>query len=223
MPKVSRNRTIYARREPTGLLERITISDPHWFDSVGKPRWVNNPAHKPIIHRLYDPKLAQQSQDNINRLLLLACLTHKQRLLDQILELAPPLIERIAPAYEAPQPLPDVHFHKTKIIKQTKDFTTMFEATATRLEPLMQKVQAFEEEEGGTIPEQKQLSQMLDGLDTLYYKLEAKAPKLSNKHWRSIKRDLKCIGKVSFHDLSTRYKEIVSELVALHITFKYKD
>ena len=53
----------------------------------------------------------------------------------------------------------------------------MFEATATRLEPLMQKVQAFEEEEGGTIPERKQLSQMLDGLDTPYYELKAKAPK----------------------------------------------
>ena len=223
MPKVSRNRIVHARNEPTGLLERITISDPHRFDSVGKPRRVNNPAHKPIIHRPYDPELAQQSQDDINRLSLLARLTHERRLLDRISEPAPPLIERIAPAYEAPQPLPDVHFRKTKIIERTKNFTTMFEATATRLEPLMQKVQAFEEEEGGTIPERKQLSQMLDGLDTLYYELEAKAPKLSNKHWRFIKRDLKRIGKVSFHDLSTRYKEIVSELVALHITFEYED
>lgn len=47
MPKVSRKRIVLAKEEPTGLLERIVISNPHKFDHVAKRRRLPKPVYRP--------------------------------------------------------------------------------------------------------------------------------------------------------------------------------
>ncbi|EED82500.1 predicted protein [Postia placenta Mad-698-R] len=96
----------------------------------------------------------------------------------------------------------------------------MFAATADRLELVFARM---EKEEGSLEPEVvAKVRRMGDGFDELYHGLEKKARRLTNRHWRVIKRDLKRIGHVSFEDLSSRLPEICNELASLNITFKYE-
>ncbi|EED77525.1 predicted protein [Postia placenta Mad-698-R] len=96
----------------------------------------------------------------------------------------------------------------------------MFAATADRLEPVFARM---EKEEGSLEPEVvAKVRRMGDGFDELYHGLEKKARRLTNRHWRVIKCDLKRIGHVSFEDLSSRLLEICNELASLNITFKYE-
>ncbi|EED82554.1 predicted protein [Postia placenta Mad-698-R] len=122
--------------------------------------------------------------------------------------------------YEPPKPLPDIHFQRTKILLRTSEYNEMFAATADRLEPVFARM---EKEEGSLEPEVVvKVRRMGDGFDELYHGLEKKARRLTNRHWRVIKRDLKRIGHVSFEDLSSRLPEICNELASLNITFKYE-
>lgn len=205
MPKVPRNRTVFAKHEPAGLLERITISDPHRFADVGKPRRVYNPPSKPLIRRPFDPEIAREAQEEIERKSLLARLLQERRLLDRISDPKPPLIDRIdmraGPSFDEPKPLPDLHFCKTKILLCVKEYNDIFGATADRLEPLYAKLEL----DGRKVAPETfdKLKQLAEEFDTLYYGLEKRARKLTNKQWRYIKRDLKRIGTVSFTNLST--------------------
>lgn len=95
----------------------------------------------------------------------------------------------------------------------------MFDATAQCLEPVYHKMHM----KGGdpkVIPKLKELG---DRFDTLYYGLERKAAKITNKQWRMIKADLKKIGGVSFQNLDTHFMEICQNLVALGDLFSYMD
>ncbi|EED84628.1 predicted protein [Postia placenta Mad-698-R] len=122
--------------------------------------------------------------------------------------------------YEPPKPLPDIHFQRTKILLRTSEYNEMFAATADRLEPVFARM---EKEEGSLEPEVvAKVRRMGDGFDELYHGLEKKARRLTNRHWRVIKRDLKRIGHVSFEDLSSRLPDICNELASLNITFKYE-
>ncbi|EED80560.1 predicted protein [Postia placenta Mad-698-R] len=122
--------------------------------------------------------------------------------------------------YEPPKPLPNIHFQHTKILLRTSEYNKMFAATANRLEPVF----AWMEKEEGNLESDvmAKVRRMDDGFDELYYGLEKKAHRLTNRHWRVIKRDLKRIGHVSFEDLSSHLPEICNELASLNITFKYK-
>ncbi|EED84080.1 predicted protein [Postia placenta Mad-698-R] len=166
------------------------------------------------------------AKHDIEELALRAHLFKKQQLLDRISDPAPPLIDRIdmqaGPSYEyePPKPLPDIHFQRTKILLRTSEYNEMFAATADRLEPVFARM---EKEEGSLEPEVvAKVRRMGDGFDELYHGLEKKARRLTNRHWRVIKRDLKRIGHVSFEDLSSRLPEICNELASLNITFKYE-
>ena len=97
MPKISRHRQTIARHEPTGLYERIIISDPSKFKDVAKRRRLPKFSKEAIIYPPFDPELARQGSKDIQELALLARLTSELRLLDRISEPAPPLIERIGP------------------------------------------------------------------------------------------------------------------------------
>ena len=222
MPKVSAKRTIYAKNEPLGLLERITLTNPHQFDDVAKLRKVYKPYHKKTIHRPFDPELAAEGQHEIERKALLGHLFAKLSLLDRISEPSPPLITRLGPArpeYVAPPPVPDIHFRKTKILERIKDYNVMFAAAADRLEPLFERV----EREGQGLSEdtKAKLKVMGDGFDNLYHGLEEKAHHITNKEWRLIKRDLKKISKVSFSSMGSRFPDICREIAELDLTFVY--
>ncbi|KAF9798064.1 hypothetical protein IEO21_10790 [Rhodonia placenta] len=207
---------ITAKHEPTGLLERIAIHNMHKFDDVGKPRRIVRPTILPLIRRPFNPERAEKAKRDIEELALRAHLFKKQQLLDRISDPAPPLIDRIdmqaGPSYkyEPPKLLPDIHFQRTKILLRTSD----------RLEPVFAQM---EKEEGNLEPEVvAKVRRMGDGFDELYHGLEKKAHRLTNRHWRVIKRDLKRIGHVFFEDLSSRLPEICNQLASLNITFKYE-
>ncbi|EED83348.1 predicted protein [Postia placenta Mad-698-R] len=211
---------ITTKHEPTGLLERIAIHNMHKFNDVGKPRRIVRPTIKPLIRRPFNPERAEKAKHDIEELALRAHLFKKQQLLDRISDPAPPLIDRIdmqaGPSYEykPPKPLPDIHFQRTKILLRTSD------RQADRLEPVFARM---EKEEGSLEPEVvAKVRRMGDGFDELYHGLEKKARRLTNRHWRVIKRNLKRIGHVSFEDLSSRLPDICNELASLNITFKYK-
>ncbi|EED77975.1 predicted protein [Postia placenta Mad-698-R] len=198
---------VTAKHEPTALLERIAIHNTHKFDDVGKPRRIVCPTIKPLIRHPFNPKRAEKAKHDIEELALCTHLFKKQQLLDCISNPAPPLIDRIdmqaGPSYEykPPKPLPDIHFQHTKILLHTSE----------------------EKEEGSLEPEVvAKVRRMGDGFDELYHGLEKKVRRLTNRHWRVIKRDLKRIGHVSFEDLSSRLPDICNELASLNITFKYK-
>ncbi|EED77152.1 predicted protein [Postia placenta Mad-698-R] len=217
---------VTAKHEPTGLLERITIHNTHKFDDVGKPRRIVCPTIKPLIRCPFNPERAEKAKHDIEELALRAHLFKKQQLLDRISDPAPPLIDHIdmqaGPSYEyePPKPLPDIHFQRTKILLRTSEYNEMFAATADRLELVFARM---EKEEGSLEPEVvAKVRRMGDGFDELYHGLEKKARRLTNRHWRVIKRDLKRIGHVSFEDLSSRLPEICNELASLNITFKYE-
>ncbi|OSX55755.1 hypothetical protein POSPLADRAFT_1063590 [Postia placenta MAD-698-R-SB12] len=123
--------------------------------------------------------------------------------------------------YEPPKPLPNIHFQHTKILLRTSEYNKMFAATADRLEPVFAQM---EKEEGSLEPEVvAKVRRMGDGFDELYHGLEKKVRRLTNRHWRVIKCDLKRIGHVSFEDLSSRLPDICNELASLNITFKHYD
>ncbi|EED85256.1 predicted protein [Postia placenta Mad-698-R] len=233
---------VTAKHEPTGLLERIAIHNTHKFDDVGKPRrtWhtgtrgfalflkklPHRGAHIKSIEGLGAYQRAEKAKHDIEELALRTHLFKKQQLLDRISDPAPPLIDRIdmqaGPSYEyePPKPLPDIHFQCTKILLRTSEYNEMFAATADRLEPVFARM---EKEEGNLEPEVvAKVRRMGDGFDELYHGLEKKARRLTNRHWRVIKRDLKRIGHVSFEDLSSHLPEICNELASLSITFKYE-
>ncbi|EED82575.1 predicted protein [Postia placenta Mad-698-R] len=122
--------------------------------------------------------------------------------------------------YEPPKPLPNIHFQRTKILLRTSEYNEMFAATADRLEPVFARM---EKEEGNLEPKVvAKVRRMGDGFDELYHGLERKVRRLTNRHWRVLKRDLRRIGHVSFEDLSSRLPEICNELASLNITFKYE-
>ena len=224
MPKIHPNRIVYARNEPLGLLERIVISNLHRFDEVGKPRKPYKPEVRKVIPRPFDPELAQQADEDIERLALAAYLTRKRNLLERLTEPPKPLLERIGPSraeYTLPPPLSNIHFRCTKILERTKDYNKMFEATADRLEPIYERL----EREAWSLPPKvvAQLRAIGDGFDELYHGLEEKAARITNKQWRLIKRDLKKVGAISFASLGSRFPDICRELAALELTFKYED
>ena len=222
MPKVSAKRTIYAKNEPLGLLERITLTNPHQFDDVAKRRKVYKPYHKKIIHHPFDPELAAEGQREIERKALLRYLFTKLSLLDHISEPSPLLITCLSPAhpeYVAPLSVPDIHFCQTKIFEHVKDYNVMFAAAADRLELLFEHV----EREGQGLSEdvKAKLKVMGDGFDNLYHGLEEKVHHITNKEWRLIKHNMKKISKVSFSSMSSCFSDICKEIAELELTFVY--
>jgi len=222
MPKVSRKRIVLAKEEPTGLLERIVISNPHKFDHVAKRRRLPKPVYRPLVHRPFDPIRAQEADERIKRLRRLAHLIQKRKLLDRLSDTKPPLLERIeprTPEYQPPDELPPgLHFRKTKILRRIEEYGNIFEATVERLEPVFLKLKTAK---GISSEVREKLEKMGTEFNTLWTDLDQRGSKLTNKQWRYIKRDLKRIGRVSFTNLSTRFVEVCNELAALDITFAY--
>ena len=226
MPKISRHRQTIARHEPTGLYERIIISDPSKFKDVAKRRRLPKFSKKAIIYPPFDPELARQGSKDIQELALLARLTSELRLLDRISEPAPPLIKRIGPPLNTSLVTPPeykslpatLRFRRTKILFRIKEYNELFHATVGRLDPLFEKVDL-----GVGISQEvrEQMMKMGKDLDSLYQDLEEKGHKLTNKQWRLLKRDLKRIGHVSFEHLSTRLEEICNKLLELELNFDY--
>lgn len=221
MPKVHPSRVVLAKHEPLGLLERITISNK--FKEVGKPRRIPKPVHQSVISRPFDPELAQEAQEEIDRKGLLARLTQHHSLLDRISASGPSLLERMdldpTPIIEV-KPLPNIRFRRTKILLRTEEYNNLFAATADRLDPLYDKLK-----QDGVVSEEirVRLERMGDEFDTLYHGLEERAHALTNKQWRCIKRDLKRIGRISFAQPTTRFAVICKELVDLDISFNYEE
>lgn len=224
MPKISRHRTTIARHEPTGLYERITISDPHKFKDVGKHHVPYKPFHKPLVHHPADPEIMRQGDEDIKRLALLASLLKQLRDLEHAPTPAPsvPLIDRIEPrpvTYDLPKAIPKtLRFRKKQNINRVKDYNILFGATVDRLDTFVGMVETdtrlTAETRDGTL-------KWVTDLDNLYHELEARERKLTNKQWRLIKRDLKRIGRVSFVNLRNRLPEICEELLKLELNFSY--
>ena len=220
MPKITAKNSTLARFDPTGQSERIVISDTHKFDWVARQKHRKHKDPVPLRARIFDPEIGQEALNDIRRKAVIGWLMHERTLLERISSPPPPLITRLEPrdTYEIPKPLPDIKFRKTKILLRTEEYNGLFAATADRLEPLFAKL----EKDGGLDPiTTNRMRKLADEIDDLYHNLEEKAHKLTNKHWRLIKRDLKKISHISFANLGDRFPEICSQLVSLDLTFKY--
>lgn len=232
MPKAIAKYSITAWNERVSLAERITPSKAirTKYVDFGKPRKVVKPKNKKVVtHPLTLEErleIRKEVETETAERSLLSRLTLERRKLLLEDDLPPlPLIERIsAPEYQPPAPLPNIDFHKTKILKRIKEFEPLLEATKARVDPLFKKLQEDDDDEhlgiAGRVPldDRNILWKWFNRLDSLYSTLDTRGHELTNHEWRDLKGALKRIGKVSFKDLDSRLTEICKELVKLNIT-----
>ena len=225
MPRISIHRKAIAKHEPSGLYERILISKETFekYKDVAKRRRLPKPKGYKVTPRPFNPLRAQESQDRIDRLALLARITSQLRLLDRLTSTVP-LADRLTSPppptiLDEHKPVPaNLHFRRTKILLHVEEYNQLFGTVADRIDTFMGKVM----EGTGITKEQRELTMKWgQEFDDLYHGLEARARKLTNKEWRIIHRSLKRIGKVSFHQLSTRLSEICDQLLAMDLQFNF--
>lgn len=209
MPKV-----VTTKNEATGLIERISISDPHRFDHIGcpRPRRSHPRPYEPIPGRCEE----------------LACLARLNFTKDQLVKpnqshslaarLRTPfsLINRIEPnkpALPEFKPVPEIRFLTKKQVGRGQVFAEKFKAVETRFRAISENLDRLK----GTHDELR--SNIIDRANRFNEIVRHWRDKLRDfmkeKKWAKIEKDLKAFGAISFKGLKGRYVEICEQIVAL--------
>lgn len=247
MPKVTSNKyaspkfarhTVVARDELSGQRERIYIppTTRQKFAKVGKPRVTIKPKILPLIKRIdpeFTAEIAAEYEEHTARQRTLHKLLRERSLLDRIqpTPLAdrltspppPPVLPMPAPAKELPQ------FKKTKIMKRQSEFYKMFDAAATRLGRVhdrwkieMAKVLREVPANPDRLKRHEEIGVLLTRFNAVNTQFSDEYQgKLTNAHWRYVKRDLKRISRIPLYNVDGRWEDISRDLVTIKDIFDY--
>lgn len=209
MPKV-----FTAKNEATGLLERISISDPHRFDHVGRPRPRRSRPrpYEPVPGRREE--LARLARLDFTKDQLVKA--DQSRSLAARLRTPSPLIDRIEPREPVlPEfkPVPEIRFLTKKQVGRGQVFAEKFKAVETRFRAISENLDRLE----GSHDELR--SNVIDRANRFNEIVRHWRDRLRDftkeKKWAKIEKDLKAFGAISFKGLKGRYVEICEQIVAL--------
>ncbi|OCH89313.1 hypothetical protein OBBRIDRAFT_842266, partial [Obba rivulosa] len=216
---------VFAKDKSTGrsLFERITISDPHHFNHVGKRR----PVYKPHT-TLYTPvpgcrvELARQAELATFKTQLeredYANEQRKRKLAEHLTTPFPPIASCISspgPLVLNIKPLPaTLHFHTKSQVHQLRDYKRKFNATSMCLTPFFERLDKVQSSIDPKIADQ--LWTFGGRFNKLYANLTAiiEEKGLSTREWKEISQDLSKVGKHSFQALKPCFVKHCQELVS---------
>ena len=127
----------------------------------------------------------------------------------------PPLIERIAPAYEPPAPIPEkLHFRQKKITARVEEAKPLFEAVKERFDPVFAILNHKEGTEWTGLPDGDlhKLWAWWGKFQDYYGELDENL-KWSNTKWRHMFGALKQLRKINTSSPEERFDVILDDLL----------
>ncbi|KAJ3019198.1 hypothetical protein NUW54_g144 [Trametes sanguinea] len=147
MPKISRDRKIIAKEEPSGMYHCILLRPLSHYEL---PKLRRDRLHAPpivVTPRPFDPERARQAEEDIKQLAqrhyewVASQAQPSLPLIDRISGPYQPLIERLGAPIQLDEykPVPsNLRFRKTKILYRIKEYEKLFAPTVDRLTPVEQ-------------------------------------------------------------------------------------
>ncbi|CDO76952.1 hypothetical protein BN946_scf184271.g2 [Trametes cinnabarina] len=138
MPKISRDRKIIAKEEPSGMYHCILL---HPLSHYKLPKLRRDRLHAPpivVTPRPFDPERARKADEDIKQLAqrhyewVASQAQSSQPLINRISGPYQPLIERLGAPVQLDEykPIPgNLHFRKTKILYRIKEYKKLFVPT----------------------------------------------------------------------------------------------